>query len=80
VDVQVIKQKNWPGTRDNLLSDDIQLAHCLFGMPFSVYTGVSGPDVKGKKLMIPMVLNTNGQAITMKNSFAKQAGYKNWTA
>lgn len=77
VDVQVIKQKNWPGTRDNLLSDDIQLAHCLFGMPFSVYTGVSGPDVKGKKLMIPMVLNTNGQAITMKNSFAEQAGYKN---
>jgi nitrate/nitrite transport system substrate-binding protein len=77
VEVEVVKQKNWAGTRDNLLSDDIQLAHCLFGMPFSVFTGVSGPDVKGKKLKIAMVLNANGQAITLKKSMAKKAGFKN---
>ena len=70
VDVQVVKQKNWAGTRDNLMQDDIQLAHCLFGMPFSVYTGVSGPDLKGKKLFIAMNLNTNGQAITLKKEMA----------
>ena len=77
VNVEVVKQKNWAGTRDNLLQDDIQLAHCLFGMPFSVYTGVSGPDVKGQKLFIAMNLNTNGQAITLKKDMAKQAGYGN---
>ena len=75
VDVQVVKQKNWAGTRDNLMQDDIQLAHCLFGMPFSVYTGVSGPDLKGQKLFVAMNLNTNGQAITLKKDMAKQASY-----
>jgi nitrate/nitrite transport system substrate-binding protein len=77
VEVEVVKQKNWAGTRDNLLNDDIQLAHCLFGMPFSVYTGVSGPDVKGQKLKIAMVINANGQAITLGKSMAKKAGFKN---
>ncbi|HEX8551508.1 MAG TPA: CmpA/NrtA family ABC transporter substrate-binding protein [Abditibacteriaceae bacterium] len=75
VDVEVIKQVNWAATRDNLLNGEIQAAHCLFGMPFSVYTGASGPDVKGKELPIAMVLNANGQAITLKTSMAKAVGY-----
>ena len=35
----------------------------LFGMPFSVYTGIGGPA--GKEIQIAMVLNNNGQAITL---------------
>jgi nitrate/nitrite transport system substrate-binding protein len=63
VDVEVVKQASWAATRDNLLNGDIQAAHCLFGMPFSVYTGVGG--TAGKELPIAMGINVNGQAITL---------------
>jgi len=71
LDVELVKQANWPGTRDNLLTGQIDAAHCLFSMPFSVASGVSG---KGTGLKIAMVLNNNGQAITL-NKDLKAAGY-----
>ena len=63
LNVEVVKQASWASTRDNLLTGEIQAAHCLFGMPFSVYTGVGG--TAGKELNIAMMLNNNGQAITL---------------
>src|SRR5690242_3542201 len=42
VDVEVSKEASWANVRDKLLTGDLQGAHCLFGMPFSVYTGVGG--------------------------------------
>lgn len=71
LDVELVKQANWPATRDNLLSGQIDGAHCLFSMPFSVASGVSG---SGSALKIAMVLNSNGQAITLNNEL-KDAGY-----
>jgi nitrate/nitrite transport system substrate-binding protein len=72
VTVEIIKQASWPATRDALLNGDIDAAHCLFGMPFSVATGIGG---KGSKaLKIAMMLNNNGQAITLKKDL-KAAGY-----
>lgn len=71
LDVELVKQANWPGTRDNLLTGQIDAAHCLFSMPFSVASGVSGT---GSGLKIAMVLNNNGQAITL-NKDLKDAGY-----
>jgi nitrate/nitrite transport system substrate-binding protein len=67
LDVSVEKQASWAVTRDNLLTGQIDGAHCLFGMPFSVATGIGG---KGSQaLKIAMVLNNNGQAITMAKDY-----------
>jgi nitrate/nitrite transport system substrate-binding protein len=68
LEVEVVKQASWAALRDGLLNSDIQGAHCLFGMPFSVYTGIGGQA--GKELPIAMVLNNNGQAITLSNQLA----------
>lgn len=68
VKVEVSKEASWPNIRDKLLSGDLQAAHCLFGMPFSVYTGVGGPA--GKELPIAMMINNNGQAITLAKELA----------
>jgi nitrate/nitrite transport system substrate-binding protein len=71
VEVNVIKQASWAALRDGLLSGELQAAHCLFGMPLSVYSGIGGPA--GRELPIAMTLNNNGQAISLENSF-KAAG------
>ncbi len=75
LDVTLQKQASWPATRDALLTNQIDGAHCLFGMPFSVATGIGG--VAGTtSLKIAMVLNNNGQAITLNKDYAA-AGYGN---
>jgi nitrate/nitrite transport system substrate-binding protein len=74
VNVEVIKEASWAAVRDKLLAGELQAAHCLFGMPFSVYTGVGGPA--GKEMPIAMVLNNNGQAITLEREMCG-IGYRN---
>src|SRR3712207_5500531 len=44
-------------------------------MPFSVYTGVSGKA--GSELKIAMLLNNNGQAITLSKDFCGKVGFRN---
>jgi nitrate/nitrite transport system substrate-binding protein len=75
LDVMLQKQASWPATRDALLTNQIDGAHCLFGMPFSVATGIGGP-AGNTSLKIAMVLSNNGQAITLKKDYAA-AGYGN---
>ncbi len=77
VDVDVTKEASWAAVRDKLLSGDLNAAHCLFGMPFSVYTGVGGKA--GSELPIAMMLSANGQAITLSNDF-KNAGFRDLKA
>jgi len=72
LDVTIEKQASWPATRDNLINGQIDGAHCLFGMPFSVATGIGGSG--GTPLKIAMMINNNGQAITLKKEFA-DVGY-----
>ena len=43
LDVEVSKEASWPNIRDKLLNGELTAAHCLFGMPFSVYMGIGGP-------------------------------------
>ncbi|MGQ0679181.1 MAG: ABC transporter substrate-binding protein [Actinomycetota bacterium] len=72
LNVEVIKQASWPATRDNLLSGQIDGDHVLFSMPTSLAAGIGGkPD---QVLKIAMVLNNNGQAITLEKSLSA-AGY-----
>jgi nitrate/nitrite transport system substrate-binding protein len=65
VDVVISKEASWANVRDKLLVGELDAAHCLFGMPFSVYEGIGGP--KGKELKIAMLLSVNGQATTLSN-------------
>lgn len=65
VDVVVEKEASWANVRDKLLVGELAAAHCLFGMPFSVYEGIGGP--RGKELKIAMLLSVNGQATTLSN-------------
>ena len=74
VDVEVSKEASWATVRDKVLTGELQGAHCLFGMPFSVYTGVGGQA--GQEMHLAMVINNNGQAITLSKDFCGQAGFR----
>ena len=72
VDVNVVKQASWAAVRDGLLSGDLQASHLLYSLPLSVYTGIGG--AAGKEIPIAMVLDNNGQAITLSNALSAAAG------
>src|SRR6476620_305146 len=67
VDVELSKESSWANVRDKILLGELDGAHCLFSMPFSVYTGVGGKE--GSEMKIAMVLNNNGQAIKLSKDF-----------
>ena len=72
IDATITKQASWPALRDGLQTGQIDAAHCLFTMPFSVATKVGGNGATDLK--IAMILNNNGQAITLANEL-KDVGY-----
>ncbi len=74
VNVEVTKEASWANVRDKLLTGELDAAHCLFSMPFSVYTGVGGKE--GSEMRVAMVLNNNGQAITLSKDFCGKVGFK----
>jgi nitrate/nitrite transport system substrate-binding protein len=74
VKVEVTKEASWANVRDKLLTGELDAAHCLFSMPFSVYTGVGGKE--GSEMKIAMVLNNNGQAITLSKDFCGKVNFK----
>ncbi|MDB4924660.1 CmpA/NrtA family ABC transporter substrate-binding protein, partial [Mucilaginibacter sp.] len=73
VDVQLSKEASWAVVRDKILNGELDGAHCLFSMPFSVYTGIGGKA--GSEMRIAMTLNNNGQAITLSKDFCGIVGY-----
>jgi nitrate/nitrite transport system substrate-binding protein len=74
VDVQLSKEASWAVVRDKILNGELDGAHCLFSMPFSVYTGIGGKA--GSEMKIAMTLSNNGQAITLSKDFCGIVGYK----
>jgi len=72
LDVSVEKQASWAATRDNLLNNEVDGGHVLSSMPFSVATGIGGNG--SRALKIAMMLNNNGQAITLSKDYAS-VGY-----
>ncbi len=60
----ISKGASWAAIRDSLSNGDIQGTHMLFGMPFASTMGLLGSPKK--PLVIPWLLNRNGQAITLK--------------
>ncbi len=74
VDVELSKEASWANIRDKVLNGELDGAHCLFSMPMSVYTGIGGKA--GSEMKIAMMLNNNGQAITLSKDFCGLVGYK----
>jgi len=60
----VTKGANWAAIRDNLSSGNLQATHMLIGMPIASTMGLAGSPKK--PMIIPWLLNRNGQAISLK--------------
>jgi nitrate/nitrite transport system substrate-binding protein len=74
VNVELSKESSWANIRDKVLNGELDGAHCLFSMPLSVYTGIGGKA--GSEMKIAMVLNNNGQGITLSKDFCGLVGFK----
>src|ERR1051325_1275501 len=67
IESTVAKGANWAAIRDSLSSADIQATHMLIGMPIASTMGLLGSPKK--PMVIPWLLNRNGQSITLKASW-----------
>src|SRR4249919_969700 len=66
----VSKEASWAVIRDKLTLGENQATHMLLGMPLASTMGLAGSPVK--PMVIPWLLNRNGQAITLANKFKGQ--------
>src|SRR6478736_3476125 len=62
----VVKGASWAAIRDSLSNGDIQATHMLLGMPLASTMGLLGAPKK--PMIIPWLMNRNGQAISLKAS------------
>ena len=69
----VSKEASWAVIRDKLSLGENQATHMLIGMPLASTMGLAGSPVK--PMVIPWLLNRNGQAITLNNKL-KNAGVR----
>src|SRR4026207_792381 len=69
----ISKEASWAVIRDKLSIGDNQATHMLIGMPLASTMGLAGSPVK--PMIIPCVLNRNGQASTLNNKL-KVAGVR----
>ena len=72
LDVTIAKGANWAAIRDSLSSGDNQMTHMLLGMPIASTMGLLGSPKK--PMVIPWLLNRNGQAITLKADWKGKVG------
>ena len=72
LDVTIAKGANWAAIRDALSSGDNQFTHMLIGMPIASTMGLLGSPKK--PMVVPWLLNRNGQAITLKSDLKGKVG------
>lgn len=68
INATVAKGANWAAIRDSLSNGDNQATHMLIGMPIASTMGLG--DSPRKPMIIPWLLNRNGQSITLKKELA----------
>jgi len=73
IDSIISKEASWAVIRDKINIGENHATHMLIGMPLASTMGLAGSPVK--PMIIPWMLNRNGQAITLSNKL-KQAGVK----
>lgn len=64
----VSKGASWAAIRDSLSNGDIHATHMLLGMPIASTMGLGGSPKK--PMIVPWIMNRNGQAITLKKELA----------
>jgi nitrate/nitrite transport system substrate-binding protein len=69
----ISKEASWAVIRDKLSLGENHATHMLIGMPFASTMGLAGSPVK--PMVIPWLLNRNGQAISLNNKL-KAAGVR----
>jgi nitrate/nitrite transport system substrate-binding protein len=72
IESTVLKGANWAAIRDNLSTGVIQGTHMLIGMPIASTMGLAGAPKK--PMIIPWLLNRNGQAISLKMDWKGKVG------
>jgi nitrate/nitrite transport system substrate-binding protein len=72
LNVTIAKGANWAAIRDSLSNGDNQFTHMLLGMPIASTMGLLGSPKK--PMVIPWVVNRNGQAITLKSDWKGKVG------
>ena len=72
INSKVTKGANWAAIRDNLSTGSIQATHMLIGMPLASTMGLAGSPKK--PMIIPWLMNRNGQAISLKTEFKGKVG------
>jgi nitrate/nitrite transport system substrate-binding protein len=65
--LELCRQPSWAAVRDKLLSGDLDAAHALYGLVYGVQLGLGAPRTD---MAVLMVLNRNGQAVTLSNRLA----------
>jgi nitrate/nitrite transport system substrate-binding protein len=65
--LELRRQPSWAAVRDKLLSGDLDAAHALYGLVYGLQLGLGGPRTD---MAVLMVLNRNGQAVTLSNRLA----------
>src|SRR5678815_3973732 len=73
IESTISKEASWAVIRDKLSLGENHATHMLIGMPIASTMGLAGSPVK--PMVIPWLLNRNGQAITLNNKL-RQAGVK----
>lgn len=66
--LELCRQPSWAAVRDKLLAGELDAAHALYGLVYGVQLGIGGPQAD---MAVLMVLNRNGQAITLSNRLAR---------
>jgi len=68
----ITKGASWAAIRDSLSNGDIQATHMLLGMPIASTMGLGGAPKK--PMIVPWLLNRNGQSISLANSLKGKVG------
>ena len=72
INATITKGANWAAIRDSLSSGSIHATHMLIGMPIASTMGLLGSPKK--PMIIPWMVNRNGQAITLKAEWKGKVG------
>ena len=67
INATINKGANWAAIRDAISNGDNQATHMLLGMPIASTMGLAASPKK--PMVIPWLINRNGQAITLANKF-----------
>lgn len=68
----ISKGASWAAIRDSLSNGDLQATHMLLGMPIASTMGLLGSPKK--PMVVPWLLNRNGQGISLKNELKGKVG------